>query len=251
MTCPPAPLTVRNLSVQYRQVTALRALNLDLPPGHLIGIIGPNGAGKSTLLKALLGLIPASGEPARYGDRLLRDQLAHVAYMPQRSQIDWSYPATVWDVVLLGRVRRTGWLRRYSAASHRLAWQALERVEMQAYRDRPIGQLSGGQQQRVFLARSLAQEAQIFCLDEPFTGVDRKTEAALFRILHELAAAGKTVLVVHHDLGEAIAHFDDLVLLNQALIAAGPRPEVLRADALERAYGGSISFSSGSTRQAA
>lgn len=247
----PATLATRDLSVQYRSVTALHRINLDLPPGRLIGIIGPNGAGKSTLLKALLGLIPAAGEPARYGDRPLREQLSQVAYVPQRSQIDWTYPATVWDVALLGRVRATGWLRRYSTASRQIARQALERVEMWDYRDRPIGQLSGGQQQRVFLARSLVQQAQIFCFDEPFTGVDRKTEAVLFCIFRELAAAGKTVLVVHHDLGEAIASFDDLVLLNRELIAAGPRGEVLRPEHLERAYGGHISFFQDSVAQAA
>ncbi|NJK99355.1 MAG: metal ABC transporter ATP-binding protein [Spirulinaceae cyanobacterium SM2_1_0] len=251
MSSQPAMLTARALSVQYRSVEALHQINLDLPPGHLTGIIGPNGAGKSTLLKALLGLIPVAGEPACYGDRPLQEQLAEVAYVPQRSQIDWTYPATVWDVVMMGRVRRTGWLRRYSAASRHIARQALARVEMADYCDRPIGQLSGGQQQRVFLARSLAQDAQIFCFDEPFTGVDRKTEATLFQVFQALAAAGKTVLVVHHDLGEAIANFDNLVLLNRELIAVGPRHEVMRPENLYRAYGGHISFFQGAAMQAA
>jgi manganese/iron transport system ATP-binding protein len=165
--------------------------------------------------------------------------------VPQRSQIDWSYPATVWDVVMMGRVKKTGWFRRFSTVSHRTAATALERVGMQAYRDRPIGQLSGGQQQRVFLARSLAQEADIFCFDEPLVGIDQKTQDVIFEIFHELAQAGKMVLVVNHDLGESISHFDDLILLNTEVIASGPRQQVLNQENLYRAYGGKVMFFSG------
>ncbi|MBD3560304.1 metal ABC transporter ATP-binding protein, partial [Planktothrix sp. FACHB-1355] len=172
----------------------------------------------------------------------LMDRREKVAYVPQRSQIDWTYPATVWDVVMMGRISKTGWFRRFSAASRRVAQDALERVGMSAYRDRPIGQLSGGQQQRVFLARALAQEADVFCFDEPFAGIDQKTQSIIFNIFHELADADKTVIVVNHDLGESIANFDDLILLNTDLIAAGSRQQVLTQENLYRAYGGQVMF---------
>jgi manganese/iron transport system ATP-binding protein len=235
-------IVVSHLGVSYRTVEALRNITLQIQPGRLTGAIGPNGAGKSTLIKAMLGLLPINQGSVQYDGRPLMDRLDRVAYVPQRSQIDWTYPATVWDVVMMGRVQKTGWFRGFSVASRRLGAEALERVDMIAYRDRPIGQLSGGQQQRVFLARSLAQEADIFFFDEPFVGVDRKTEDILFKIFHELANTGKIVLVVNHDLGEAITNFDDLVLLNKELIAAGARQSVLREENLYRAYGGKVVF---------
>lgn len=235
-------VTVQQLGVQYRMVEALKNVTCEVFPGRLTGIIGPNGAGKSTLMKAMLGLIPATTGEAMYQGKALRDQLDRVAYVPQRSQIDWSYPATVWDVVMMGRVRKTGWFRRFSTVSRRLAMDALDRVGMSEYRDRPIGQLSGGQQQRVFLAKALSEEADIFFFDEPFAGIDKKTEAVIFQILHELADSGKTVLVVHHDLGQAITNFDDLILLNRELIAQGERQMVLNPINMQRAYGGQVMF---------
>jgi len=238
MTC----LTIDHLTVNYRDTQALRNINLMLESGQLVGIFGPNGAGKSTLIKAALGLIPAMTGRVIWGDRPLIDQLDQVAYVPQRSQIDWSFPATVWDVVMMGRTQKTGWFQRYSAVSRRIAAAVLERVGMADYGDRRIGSLSGGQQQRVFLARALAQEADLFCFDEPFVGVDQMTEEVLFRIFGELAAEGKLVLVVNHDLGESIANFDQLVLLNRELIAAGPRSHVLTPDNMRRAYGNSVQF---------
>jgi manganese/iron transport system ATP-binding protein len=245
--CLPAGLTamptlvVQRLSVNYRQVLALQEVSFVLSPGQLVGIFGPNGAGKSTLIKAILGLTPASGSVI-YDQRPLTQQLVRVAYVPQRSQIDWSFPATVWDVVLMGRVRKSGYFQRFSATSRRLAAEALDRVGMSEYRDRRIGQLSGGQQQRVFLARALAQEADLLFLDEPFVGVDQKTEEVLFRIFRELANAGKTVVVVNHDLGESITNFDHLLLLNQELIATGSPQQVLTPEMMLRAYGGSVNF---------
>lgn len=235
-------LMVEHLEVHYREVHALSDISLRIAPGRLTGIIGPNGAGKSTLMKSLLGLVPMTAGEVIYGDRPLIDQRQRVAYVPQRTQIDWHYPATVWDVVMMGRVRQSGWFRRFSAVSRQAALAALERVGIAEFRDRPIGQLSGGQQQRVFLARSLAQEADIFCFDEPFVGVDQKTEAILFGIFQELAAEAKIVLVVNHDLGESITHFDDLVLLNRTLLAHGQRQEVLNRENLDRAYGGRVQF---------
>ncbi|WP_448563878.1 metal ABC transporter ATP-binding protein [Trichothermofontia sp.] len=237
-----ALIRVSHLGVQYRGVNALKDVTVTIQPGRLTGLIGPNGAGKSTLVKALLGMVSVVQGTVYYGDRPLAEQRHRVAYVPQRTQVDWTYPATVWDVVMMGRVRSTGWFQPFSATSRRLAAAALERVRMIAYRDRPIGQLSGGQQQRVFLARSLAQAADIFCFDEPFVGVDQKTEAVLFEVFQELAAAGKTVLVVNHDLGESITHFDDLILLNRTLIASGPWQQVLNTLNLERAYGGQVRF---------
>jgi len=235
-------VAVKQLTVHYRTVQALQNVSVTIQPGRLTGIIGPNGAGKSTLLKAMLGLVPISQGEVIYGDLPLADQLDRVAYVPQRSQIDWTYPATVWDVVMMGRVRKSGWFRRFSNVSRQVATSALERVGMADFRDRPIGQLSGGQQQRVFLARALAEEADIFCLDEPLTGIDQKTEAVIFHILEELAQAGNTVIVVNHDLGEAITHFDDLILLNRELIAFGDRQTVLRPDNMHKGYGGMVNF---------
>lgn len=248
---PQTAISIDHLSVQYRGVTALSNINLSITPGRLTGIIGPNGAGKSTLLKAMLGLIAITDGSVLYQDQPLSNALHQVAYVPQRSQIDWTYPVTVWDVVMMGRVRKTGWFRRFSAISRRQALESLEQVGMSEYRHRPIGQLSGGQQQRVFLARSLAQEAEIFCFDEPFVGVDQKTENIIFSIFRELAALGKIVLVVNHDLGESITNFDDLILLNGELIASGCREQVLQADHLHQAYNGKVMFYSGTPSQIA
>ncbi|MFQ4146335.1 metal ABC transporter ATP-binding protein [Chlorogloeopsis sp. ULAP02] len=232
---------IAHLGVHYREVEALRDVNCIIKPGKLTGIFGPNGAGKSTLMKAMLGLVPSRGTVLYQGKPLMQ-QLEKVAYVPQRSQIDWTYPATVWDVVMMGRVKKTGWLRNFSAVSRQVAKAALERVGMSEYRNRPIGQLSGGQQQRVFLARALAQEADIFCFDEPFVGIDQKTQSVIFEVFGELTAAGKIVLVVNHDLGESISHFDELILLNNELIATGSRQQVLTEDNLSTAYGGNVMF---------
>lgn len=235
-------INVSHVGVSYRTVEALRDVSCAVHSGRLTGIIGPNGAGKSTLLKAMLGLVPATSGLVLYGAQPLSNQLERVAYVPQRSQIDWTYPATVWDVVMMGRVRKTGWFRRFSTPSRHIAAAALERVGMNDYCDRRIGELSGGQQQRVFLARALAQEADIFCFDEPFVGIDQKTQDVIFKIFRELAADGKIVLVVNHDLGESIAHFDDLILLNTEVIATGSRQQVLTRENLYSAYGGQVMF---------
>ncbi|RMF22374.1 MAG: metal ABC transporter ATP-binding protein [Cyanobacteria bacterium J083] len=238
----PAAIAINNLAVSYRTVEALRNISLQILPGKVTGTIGPNGAGKSTFIKAMLGLIPAKTGQVFYRTLPLRQQLEKVAYVPQRAEIDWTFPATVWDVVMMGRIRKTGWFRRFSAVSRRQAMRALEKVGMAEYRNRPIGHLSGGQQQRVFLARSLAQEAEIFLFDEPFVGVDQKTESIIFNIFRELAQANKIVLVVNHDLGESITNFDNLILLNKELIAAGTRQKVLKEENIARAYGGKVMF---------
>ncbi|TVQ49748.1 MAG: metal ABC transporter ATP-binding protein [Gloeocapsa sp. DLM2.Bin57] len=235
-------IRVNHLSVEYRKVQALSDVSLEVLPGKVTGLIGPNGAGKSTLIKAMLGLIPSSLGEVIYDNQPLKQQLSKVAYVPQRSQIDWTYPVTVWDVVMMGRIRQTGWLRGFSANSKNKAKEALMRVGMSAYQHRPIGQLSGGQQQRVFLARSLCQGGEIFLFDEPFVGVDHRTEEIIFEIFTELAQEGKIVLVVNHDLGESITNFDELILLNREVIAYGDRDLVLQAENLERAYSGRVKF---------
>ena len=235
-------IAVDNLGVCYRTVEALRDISLNFVPGKVTGVFGPNGAGKSTLVKAMLGLIPAKNGTVSYDGQPIQHHLEKVAYVPQRSQIDWTYPVTVWDVVMMGRVRKTGWFRRFSTISRRQGMAALDRVQMSEFKNRPIGQLSGGQQQRVFLARSLAQEAEVFFFDEPFVGVDQKTEDIIFNIFHKLADEGKIVVVVNHDLGESITNFDELILLNKELIASGQRQDVLKDENLQRAYGGKVMF---------
>ena len=235
-------INITHVGVHYRSQEALRDVNCIIKPGKLTGIFGPNGAGKSTLMKAILGLVPMSSGQVLYKSKPLMQQLEKVAYVPQRSQIDWNYPATVWDVVMMGRVKKTGWLRSFSTVSRQIAKQALERVGIEELKNRPIGELSGGQQQRVFLARALTQEAEIFCFDEPFVGIDQKTQAIIFEVFEELARNNKIVLVVNHDLGESITHFDDLILLNCEVIATGSRQQVLTEENLHRAYSGKVMY---------
>ena len=235
-------INITHVGVHYRAQEALRDVNCIIKPGKITGIFGPNGAGKSTLMKALLGLVPMSSGQVLYENQPLMQQLEKVAYVPQRSQIDWNYPATVWDVVMMGRVKKTGWLRSFSTVSRQVAKAALARVGIEELKNRPIGELSGGQQQRVFLARALTQEADIFCFDEPFVGIDQKTQAIIFEVFQELAKANKIVLVVNHDLGESITHFDDLILLNCELIATGSRQQVLTEENLHRAYSGKVMY---------
>ena len=235
-------INITHVGVHYRAQEALRDVNCIIKPGKITGIFGPNGAGKSTLMKAILGLVPMSSGQVLYENQPLMQQLEKVAYVPQRSQIDWNYPATVWDIVMMGRVKKTGWLRSFSTVSRQVAKAALARVGIEELKNRPIGELSGGQQQRVFLARALTQEADIFCFDEPFVGIDQKTQAIIFEVFQELAKANKIVLVVNHDLGESITHFDNLILLNCELIATGSRQQVLTEENLHRAYSGKVMY---------
>ena len=230
-------LEVRHLAVNYRGVTAVEDVSFSLEPGQIVGVIGPNGAGKSTLVKAILGLIPTENGVVRYRDRAISQQLGEVAYVPQRSQIDWDYPISVQNVVMMARTRHTSWWRSPSRQSREIVKAALERVGIWELRNRQIGELSGGQQQRVFLAQSLAQEAELFFFDEPFSGVDKKTEAVLFEVFDELKAEGKILLVIGHELGEASRKYDRFLLINKQLIADGDRSEVITADNIQRAYG--------------
>ncbi|NJK60471.1 MAG: metal ABC transporter ATP-binding protein [Oscillatoriales cyanobacterium SM2_1_8] len=232
---PKAMLTIENLTAGYGAVPVLAGVTLAVE-GGLTGIVGPNGAGKSTLLKAMVGLMPATGQ-VWYGGQPLERQRERLAWVPQRSQVDWTFPATVWDVVMTGRIRPRSWLRPLTVVDRRRAIAALERLGMAEYRDRPIGRLSGGQQQRVFLARALARESEILLLDEPLVGVDRPTEEVMWSVLRELAAAGKTLLMVHHDVGMARNVFDRVLLLNRRVVAWGEPEQVLTAANLQEAYG--------------
>jgi manganese/iron transport system ATP-binding protein len=230
-------LEVHQLAVNYRGICAVQNVSFCLEPGQLVGVIGPNGAGKSTLIKAILGLIPAESGVITYRNRALSQQLGQVAYVPQRTQIDWDYPITVYNVVMMARIHHTGWFRSPSSRSKRMVQAALERVGMWELKSRPIGELSGGQQQRVFLAQALAQEAELFFFDEPFVGVDKKTEAIIFEIFDELKSEGKILLVIGHELGEVSRKYDRFLLLNKQLIAEGTKSEVITAENIQRAYG--------------
>jgi manganese/zinc/iron transport system ATP- binding protein len=230
------------MTVAYERKPVLWDIDLDLPEGQIIGLIGPNGAGKSTLLKAVLDLVPtASGRVLVYG-RPYRRQRRMVAYVPQRSTVDWDFPVDALDVVAMGRYGRIGWCRPVSAAHRRAALEALTRVGMSDYAHRQISRLSGGQQQRVFLARALAQDARLYLMDEPFASVDAATEQAIVAVLRDLKSAGRTVLVVHHDLQTVTEYFDHLILLNMRLVACGPVSAVYTPANLRKTYGGRLTL---------
>lgn len=229
-------LEVSHLCVNYRGIQALEDVCLSLQPGELAGLIGPNGAGKSSLIKAVLGLVPARGQ-VWLNDAPVRRQRHRIAYIPQRSQIDWDYPITVWNVVLMALNSTRGWWRRPGKAAQNLAIEALEQVDMLALRHRPIGALSGGQQQRVFLARALAQQADLLLFDEPFTGVDKATEFILLDIFGQLRQQGKTLLVCSHEWGESLNRYDRLLLLNRRLLANDAPAAVMTLENIRRAYG--------------
>ncbi|MEL6930826.1 MAG: metal ABC transporter ATP-binding protein [Cyanobacteria bacterium J06600_6] len=235
-------LEVANLSVNYRQTLAVANVSFTLHPGQAAGLLGSNGAGKSTLIKAILGLIPLSTGLVQWTGKPVSRQLNKVAYVPQCSQIDWDYPVTVERVVMMGRVSSTGWFRNHNRRSKLLVRDALERVGMWQYRQRQIRELSGGQQQRVFLARAIAQEADLFLFDEPFNNVDRQTETIIFDIFAELKAQQKALLVISHDLSETINNYDKLLLMNKSLIAVGTKEEVLTNENLNRAYNRHFDF---------
>lgn len=229
-------LEVHDLSVYYRGLSALREVSVTLAPGELVGLIGPNGAGKSTFIKALLGLVPYQGQVLFQGVPLRRRRRA-VAYLPQRSRIDWDYPITAWNVALMAQSALAGWFHAPSQQAKQRVTVALERVDMLHLADRPIGELSGGQQQRVFLARALAQDADLLLLDEPFTGIDKRTEALMLSIFAELKAQGKTLVVCSHEWGEALNRYDRLLLLNQTLLANDIPQAVMTFENIQRAYG--------------
>lgn len=234
------PIEVHDLTVAYRHRPVLWDIDAVFPEGRITAIVGPNGAGKSTLIKAIMGLLPvASGYVAIFGEPVAKAR-GSVAYVPQRESVDWDFPTTAFDVVLMGRYGHVPVFGRLRHRDKAIAWECLERVGMREYGSRQISQLSGGQQQRVFLARALAQQARIYLMDEPFAGVDASTERVIVDLLHELRENGSTVVVVHHDLNTVPEYFDDVLLLNQRLVAAGSVEEVFTTENLSRTYGGRL-----------
>lgn len=233
-------IEVHDLTVAYRQKPVLWGVDFSLPKGQLIGLVGPNGAGKSTLLKAILNLVPTASGWVKIFNQPYHTQRHRIGYVPQRESVDWDFPTDALDVVLMGRYGRVGLFRRPSRADRDIARACLEKVGMADYADRQISQLSGGQQQRVFLARALAQDAEIYLMDEPFAGVDATTERSIVALLTQLKSEGKTVLVVHHDLQTIPEYFDWVVLLNMRLIAAGPTETTFTEENLRKTYGGRL-----------
>lgn len=233
-------IEAHNLTVLYGRKPALWNVDFELPEGHVIGIMGPNGSGKSTLLKTIMGVIePTSGYTKVY-DQDLDEVRDRVSYVPQRQDIDWDFPASVWDIVSMGRYQKRGLFKKLNQEDRDIVAQSLEKVNMLGFSKRQISQLSGGQQQRVFLARALAQQGQLVMMDEPFAGVDIATEEMMISLLKEMKEDGKTLVIVHHDLHTAQDYFDHLVLLNTRLVAAGPTAEVFTNEILTDTYGGKL-----------
>jgi manganese/zinc/iron transport system ATP- binding protein len=238
----PPPLEIHDLTVAYHKKPVLWGVDVTIPAGELVGVVGPNGAGKSTLIKAVMGLVPTSSGWIRIFGQPARKNLARVAYVPQRESVDWDFPVSALDVVLMGRYRHLGLIRRPGRRDRDIARDCLEKVKMLPYANRQISNLSGGQQQRVFLARALAQESDLYLMDEPFAGIDAATEAAIITLFKELKAKGKTIIVVHHDLPSARTYFDRLLLLNMRVVACGPTKEVFTMDLLQQTYGGRLTI---------
>jgi len=238
----PPVLDIHDVTVAYHRKPVLWDVDLTIAAPALVGIIGPNGAGKSTLIKAVLGLAPlASGQVTVFGESVSQVR-RRIGYVPQRESVDWEFPVNVLDVVLMGVYGRLGWFRRPSAADRAWALECLDQVGMADLAARQIGQLSGGQQQRTFLARALAQRADIYFMDEPMAGVDAATERAVFALLERLRAAGKTVLVVHHDLRTVPQYFEQVVLLNMRVVASGPTAQAFTPENLKRTYGARLTL---------
>lgn len=240
MTINSAAVEVRNLTVSYHSKPALLDVSVAIERDQLVGVIGPNGAGKSTFIKAILGFVRPDVGQVLIDGRDVQNAKGQVAYVPQRGAVDWDFPITVKEVALMGRYQRIPWYRNPGKKDREAALEALSMVRMTEFADRQIGQLSGGQQQRVFLARALAQGSDILLLDEPFAGVDAATERAILEVLERAKAAGKTLVVVHHDLVTAAEYFDKLILIKQRLFAYGPPKAVLREDLLSEVYEGKL-----------
>lgn len=235
-------LEIHDLTVTYSKKPVLWGVDLTLPKGALVGVIGPNGAGKSTLIKAIMEIVPLSSGWVEILQKPIKEVRNRVSYVPQKESVDWDFPASVRDVVVMGRYAELGLFRRPRKADYEAADFALAQVNMQQFADRQISQLSGGQQQRVFLARALAQNAEIYFMDEPFAGVDAATEKAIIGILQTMSEEGKTVIVVHHDLQTVTQYFDWVVQLNTRLVASGPIDQAFTQDLLQETYGGKLSI---------
>lgn len=231
-------IVVADLTCIYDRKPVVWDLHFSVPKGAMVAVIGPNGAGKSTLIKAMIGLVPAiSGKVRFFGKKL--DQMAlKIAYVGQRANIDWDFPITAFEVVLMGLYGKLGPFRRPSKKDHSEVYKILEKIGMTALADRQISELSGGQQQRLFVGRALLQDAEVYFLDEPFSGIDMTTEKLIVDILKELTAKGKTIFVVHHDLNTVESYFDYAILLNMRLVSAGKVSEVFHSENLVKTFGG-------------
>ncbi|WP_207694174.1 ABC transporter ATP-binding protein [Enterococcus sp. DIV0212c] len=230
-------LTIKHLTVSYQGHKALNDISLQIPAGKITGIIGPNGAGKSTFLKGLLGLIKTDSRTVLAGEQSIDTQKKRIAYVEQRSALDLSFPINVMEVVLLGTYPKLGLMKRPKKEEKEQALTALKTVQLEEFAKRQIGELSGGQLQRVFIARVLAQEADIIILDEPFVGIDMTSEKVIMDILKQLKEAGKTILIVHHDLHKVAHYFDDVIILKKQLIACGPVATTFTNKNIQLAYG--------------
>ncbi|MEI8124162.1 MAG: ABC transporter ATP-binding protein [Parachlamydiaceae bacterium] len=235
-------LQVHQLTVNYGKTPVLWDVSLSIPTGKIVGIIGPNGAGKSTFIKAALGLLkPISGKIEFFGQSLA-SQKHRIAYVPQRESVDWDFPITVRDLVMMGRYGSLGLFRRPRKADWAAVDYYIDLMDMGAYAKRQISQLSGGQQQRAFIARALVQDADVYFMDEPFAGIDMGTETTIMKILRQLKSQGKTVFVVHHDLNTVESYFDWLIMLNMRLVACGDAIEIFNPDTLNMTYGKSYAL---------
>jgi manganese/zinc/iron transport system ATP- binding protein len=233
-------LVIRGLTVAYERKIVLKDVSADIRRGQVIGVIGPNGGGKSTLLKAILGIAPIISGTVELFGRPATQQRSRMAYVPQREVVDWDFPVTVYDVAMMGRYRHAGWLRRPGRADRKIVEETLDRVGMLEHRDAQIGQLSGGQQQRVFVARALAQQADVLLLDEPMNGIDAATQGVIMRVMEEQRASGKIVLLATHDLVSASCACDCLCCVNERMVSYGPVGETYTAENLSQTYGGPV-----------
>lgn len=225
-----------NLSVAYRAEPVLRGIDFRVPQGVVMGIVGPNGAGKSTLIKAMLGLVkPLTGTTRFFGEPLARSR-ERIGYMPQSTSVDWDFPTTVLDVVTMGTYGSLGWLKWPGKPERERAMEALQKTGMAELARRQIGELSGGQRQRVFLARALVQAPDLYFMDEPFQGIDAKSQQAIVEVLHKIREQGKTVVIVHHDLATVRNYCDYVTLLNLRLVASGPADDVFTKDNIRTTY---------------
>lgn len=231
------PLSISNLSVLLRDQYLLKNISLEINPGKIVAVVGPNGAGKTTLLKSLVGLVKPQTGTVLFNGKPFDAVKKSIAYVPQRLTVDWDFPVSVFDVVLMGRYAHLGWFKRPTSFDYNCAFAALDQVGLSAYKDHHIGSLSGGQQQRVFLARALVQEAHVYLMDEPFAGVDITTEKTIISILKGLRDEGKTVVIVHHNIHTLADYFDEIVWLNVSLIGYGPVHSMVTSDYLLQTYG--------------
>lgn len=229
-------VSINDLTVAYDDKPVLWDIDLDIKKGTLMAIVGPNGAGKSTLIKAMLNLIkPITGCISFFGSSYKKER-SKIAYVPQRGSVDWDFPTTALDVVEMGRYGKIGWIKRVRKSDRKIAVDAIKKVGMEGFEKRQISQLSGGQQQRIFLARALVQDAEIYFMDEPFQGVDAKTEKSIINILKKLRDEGKTVIVVHHDLQTVEEYFDYITFINVAVISSGKVKEIFNRENIEKTY---------------